>query len=93
MEGRRKVKNISNNNNNNKKVVPYILSLCRENLAKNVTRNEQYIIVRKRLLMMLEEPEPTTEKETVEKLDSRATSHFINKDCPGETVEHKLMIV
>ena len=42
---------------------------------------------------MLEEPEPTTEKETVGKLDSGATSHFINKDCPGKTVEHKPMTV
>ena len=33
---------------------------------------------------MLEEPEPTTEKETVGKLDSGASSHFINNDCPGK---------
>ena len=38
---------------------------------------------------MLEESEPTPEKETVGKLDSGATSHFINKDCPRKTIEHK----
>ena len=42
---------------------------------------------------MLEEPEPTPEKETVGKLDSRTTSHFINKDFPGKTIEHKPMTV
>ena len=37
-------KNISNNNNNNNnnKVVPYILPLCNENLAKIETCNDQY---------------------------------------------------
>ena len=93
LEGRRKVQKISNNNNNNKKVVPYILPLCKENLAKIVARNDQYNSVRKQLLTILEELEPTTKKETVGKLDSGTTSHFINKECPGKTVQHKLMTV
>ena len=65
----------------------------KKKLAKIVTRNDQYNSVRKRLLTMLEEPKHTPEKETVGKLDSGATSHFINKNCPGKPVEHKPMTV
>ena len=42
---------------------------------------------------MLEEPEPTIKKETVVKLDSGAISHFVNKECPGKTIQHKPMTV
>ena len=51
------------------------------------------IVLQKQLLIMLEEPTPTTKKETYGKLDSGSTSHFIITTCPGKTVQHKPMTV
>ena len=82
---------ISNNNNSNNKVVPYILPSCKENLAKIVKRNDQYNSVQKRILTIIGETEP--KKETIGKLDSAASSHFINKNCPGKTIKHVPMTV
>merc|ERR1711884_15721 len=42
-------------------------------------------------LTIIEEPEQTKEK--IGKLDSAASSHFINKDCPGKTIQHVPMTV
>ena len=86
-----KYKRFSNNNNSKKEVVPYILPSCKENLAKIVKCNDDYNSVRKQLLTIIEEPEQT--KETIGKLDSAASSHFINKNCPGKTIQHVPMTV
>ena len=47
--------------------------------------------MRKQLLTIIEEPKQT--KETIGKLDSAASSHFINKNCPGKTIQHVPMTV
>ena len=54
-------------------------------------RNDQYNSVQKRILKIIGEPKPT--KEMFGKLDSAASSHFINKNCPGKTIEHVPMTV
>ena len=65
--------------------------MCKENLAKIVKRNDEYNSVRKQLLAIIEEPNQT--KETIGKLDSAASSHFINKNCPGKIIQHVPMTV
>ena len=40
---------------------------------------------------MLEEPEPSANRQTEGHLHSAATNHFITKTCPGKTIEHKSM--
>ena len=50
-------------------------------------------IVLKKLLILLEEPEPSTNKKTEGHLDSGTTSQFITKACSNKTIEHKSMKV